>query len=226
MLNAFRDVPDQFGGLAALTVLAIDLQVNLGIFDVASIGGSGDRADRCGVVKAFADIPRATEFFGFVLQVAARHVKADGVTVDVLHGVGRLDVFAAGANRHHQLDLMVEILRQAGVRHVAGLAVFNHDQGIGGFEEKERWLAARETHFLGVFFVVATYAVNAVDGKALCQSDDGDRNRGRWRENKTHDALSSLCMPSARCTGRSEKLNNTQPSADCRRVVCHDGITK
>jgi hypothetical protein len=69
----------------------------------------GDGANGRAGVKALANAPGAALFLHVVLQVAARHVQAHGVAVDVLQRIGRLDVFAALANGHHQFDLVVQV---------------------------------------------------------------------------------------------------------------------
>jgi hypothetical protein len=77
------------------------------------------------------------------------------------------------ADGHHQLDLVVQVLCQAGVGHLAGLAAFDHDQAVSGLQKEEGRLAAGETHLFGVFFVIAADAINAVHWKAFSMAQDG-----------------------------------------------------
>ena len=83
----------------------------------------------------------------------------------MLHGLAGGNVFAAFADGHHQFDFMVEIARHAGIRDVPSHALRHHHQGIGGFQ-KEKWgFTAGVTHFLGVLFIVAPHAINAMNRK-------------------------------------------------------------
>src|SRR5690606_13640301 len=93
-------------------------------------------------------------------------------------------------------------------------------------EEEEGRLAAAEAHLLGMLHVVAAHAVDAVHREALVAPGDGHRHRRGGTEDVAHDNLSSLWMPSAWCTGRSEKLKRTQPASEDSRAVCQDGTTK
>ena len=79
---------------------------------------------------------------------------------------------------------MVQVFSQAGVGDGARLASFDGDDGIGRLEEEERWLPAGKTHFLGVFFVVAAHAINAVHGEAGLKAVDRNRHHGRWCDDK------------------------------------------
>ena len=151
-------------------------------FDVPGHGGGCDRTNGRAVVKGFANAPRTALFLHVVLQIATRHVQAHGIAVNVLHGIGRRDVFAAFANRHHQLNFVVEILGLAGVGDGAGFTVFDKHQGVGGFQEEKRWFTSSEAHFFGVFFVVAPHAVNAVHREGVCLAHDRDTDNGRGSE--------------------------------------------
>src|SRR5256885_16539270 len=54
------------------------------------------------------------------------------------------------------------------------------------FEEEEGRLAAGEAHLLGVLFVVAAHAVDAVHGKTLGAAQDGYAGHGGRVENPGH----------------------------------------
>jgi hypothetical protein len=126
------------------------------------------------MVEGFADAPRAALLFHLVLQVAACHVQAHGITVNVLGRVGGWDIPAAQADGHHQFDFVVQVVGEAGVRHGAGLAGFDHDQTVSRLEEKEGRFATGEPHFFGVFLIVTANAVNAVNWEAVRVSHYGN----------------------------------------------------
>src|SRR5205085_5708201 len=136
------------------------------------------------------------------------------------------DVLAAGADAGHELDLVVQVLREAGIADGARLPLRDNHRRISGLEEEEGRFAAGEAHLLGVLHVIAADAVDAAHGEALGAADDGHGDLRRGVEDVAHDNLSSEWMPSASCTGRSEKLKRTQPLRDARRAVCHEGTTK
>jgi hypothetical protein len=56
-------------------------------------------------------------------------------------------------------------VRRVGDR--TGFACVHHHHGVGRLQEEERRLAASEAHLLGVLFVVAAHAINAVDREAI-----------------------------------------------------------
>ena len=187
MRDGFGNVPDQFGDMAALPILAADLQVNFCVVHVAGLCYRCDRANRCGLVKPLADTPRAALLFHLVLQVAARHVQTNRITKNVLVRIGCLNVFSAGANRHNQFNFVVQVFRQAGVGHRAGAARVHHHDGIGGFQKEKGRLATGEPHFFGVVFIVAAHAIDAANRKAIFGAHDGHANWG-WRgDDKAHE---------------------------------------
>src|SRR5450830_678585 len=81
VLDGLGDVPDQLGNLAGLALLAVYLEPDRGLVQVAGLGHRGDGPDGCAVVEALADAPGASLLLHFVLQVAAGHVQAHGVAV-------------------------------------------------------------------------------------------------------------------------------------------------
>ena len=211
MLDGFGNVPDELGHGAALAVGAIDLQPDGGLGDVTRLIDGSDGANGGAGVKAFANAPGAALFFHVVLQVAARHVQAHGIAVDVLQRIGRLDVFATLANGHHQFDLVVQVGREAGVGQQAGFAGIDHHDGVGRFHEKERRLAAGEAHFLGVLFVVAAHAVDAVHREAVARAHNGHAGHGRGRKNIAHVSLSASRWVLVVCNPRGHGVD-----APCR----------
>ena len=117
-------------------------------------------------------------FFHFVLQVTAGHVQAHGIAIDVLRRVGRRNVAPTFANGHHQFDFVVQVLREARVRHGTGLARFDHHQTVVRFEEEERRLAPCKAHLLGVFFIIAAHTINAVHWKTFGLAQHRHRDPG------------------------------------------------
>ena len=102
------------------------------------------------------------------------------VAPDVAHRVGGRDVAAALADRDDQLDLVVQVLGQARVRHPAGLALGDRQHRVGRLHEEERRLAAGEAHLLRVLDVVAADAVDAVhrEGARRAAGDGNDAAAG------------------------------------------------
>ena len=121
-----------------------------------------DRPDRRRLLEGLADAPGTALLLHVVLQVAAGHVQADAIAPDVLGRVGRRDVAPAAADGHDQFDLMVQVLGQARVGHLAGLAIGHRQRAIGRLEEEERRFAASVAHLHRVFDIVAPDAVDAV----------------------------------------------------------------
>src|SRR5262245_15692192 len=141
-----------------------------------------ERAQRGGVLEGFSHLPGALQPLGFGLQIAARHVDADGIAEDVLHCPGGGDVTAAGFEANDQLDLEVHVL---GGRRIGKLPV--DDDVVRVLLEKERRVLGVPAHFPGVFEEVAAHAVNAMDGKALVGAPDRERRLGSGREDIAHE---------------------------------------
>ena len=99
------------------------------------------------------------------------------------------DVPAAGANGHHQLDFVVQVLGLRRVGHGAGGAVGHVDDGVCRFHEEERRLAAGEAHLLGVFGVVAADTVDAAHGKLSATKNCHGGGHGR-RNHEGHCVVS------------------------------------
>ena len=167
MLNGFCHIPNELGDIARLTNGAIDGNFKVCMVDIASLRLQGNGANGRRFVKGFADAPWTPLLFHFVLQIAARHVQTNGVTINVFFCIGGFDVSAAGSNGHHQFNFMVQVLSQAGVGHLTRLAFIDHHQRICWFQKEKRWFTARKSHFFGVLFVVAADAINTSDWKSL-----------------------------------------------------------
>ena len=137
-------------------------------------------------VEALAPVPWSAEVFGGVLEITPGHVEADGVAPDVVEGVSGVDVAAGFADGDDQFGFVVEICGFGGIGD--GGAVV--DNGVGGFEEKEGWLAVGVlAHLTGVGGVVASDAEDAADGEAIGGAGDGDGRGGRWVDDEVHASL-------------------------------------
>src|SRR6185436_17678699 len=77
------------------------------------------------------------------LQVAARHVQADGVAIDVVVGSLGVDAAPALAERHHELGFVVIV---GGLRRVVHVTATRH-QRMRALDEEEGLLAAVAAHF-------------------------------------------------------------------------------
>jgi hypothetical protein len=76
---------------------------------VADLRHRHERAARRGGFDRFADFPRSAHLLGLALQVAARHVEADGVAIDAVEGLLGRDIGATLGQGDDELDLVVHI---------------------------------------------------------------------------------------------------------------------
>ena len=133
------------------------------------------RADRRAFVKTLANFPGLFFVAQSALQVAPRHVQAQGVTIDMTQSVGHVDVAPAFAQRGHQLHLVVVVFGQAGIGVISDRPGRHKLDGVGGFLEEKRRLPGRvAAHFSGVRSVVATNAIDAPNGENQVTARDGD----------------------------------------------------
>ena len=77
---------------------------------VTDVFGAMDDTDRRRCRERLPELPGPALVTRLELQVAARHVQAHGVAVDVVERVSDVDVDATMADRHHQFDLVVDVL--------------------------------------------------------------------------------------------------------------------
>ena len=106
------------------------------------------------------------------LQVAAGHVEADGVAEDAVERRPGGNVAAAAGQRHHQLDLVLQVGRARRIVHA-----FADQDGLGRLHEEERRLALRiAAHLAGMFGIVAADAVDAPHRESRLAA--GDRHGG------------------------------------------------
>ncbi len=185
-LNSLSNIPDELVHMAALAVFAVDLQPDFCLLYITRLCSRRDGADGGAVLKGLANAPGAALLFHVVLQIAARHVQAYGIAPDMFHGLRGRNVFAAFANRYHQLDFVVQIAGQRGVGHADSATVFCGQYGICGLHEEKRCFAPRKAHIFGVLRVVAAYAVDAVYGKTVSAANDRHRGLGWGRKHKWH----------------------------------------
>src|SRR5690606_24957294 len=132
-------VPDHGVDVAVLTYFAVDLEDDPRVARVPDLARRPDRPARSGIVEALAHVPRPGELLRLVLQIAPGEIDADRISIDMVERAALRDVAPARLQRHHQLDLVMEILGGAGKRHRR--AVFHH--GVAGLGEKERRLPVR-----------------------------------------------------------------------------------
>src|SRR5690606_22171441 len=125
------------------------------------------------------DLPRAALLAHGDLQVAAGHVEAHRVAEDVRVGLLDGNVRAAGTDRHHQLDLVLQVLRRGRVGRLGRLPGCTVDHRVGRLAKEERRPAVGiEAHFAGVRGIVAAHAVDAPHGELARVAVHG--NGGRW----------------------------------------------
>jgi hypothetical protein len=143
------------------------------------------RWNECGaggrVLEGLSHFPGALQFLGFGLQIAARHVDADGIAEDVLHCLRGLDVGAARFEANDQLDLEVHILSG---RRIGEFPV--NDDVVWVLLKEERRVLDVAAHFPRMFDVVAAHAVNAVDRKELVRAPDRERRLRSGIEGVSH----------------------------------------
>ena len=161
--------------IARLSRLAVDAQLDAAARRMADLRGRRDFAEHRRLLDVLGDVPGTLLVLGRRLQIAPRHVETAGVAEDVLERLRHRYPEAARADRHHQLDFVVIVLRAGRVGHCrSGRQVV-----VGGLYEVERRLAIdRGAHFLGVIFVIAADAENAADRKMPAAAA---HRRGRLR---------------------------------------------
>src|SRR5690606_7310573 len=140
----------------------------------------------CAVIEGLADFPGTALFLGLALEVATGHVQTDGETIDASGGLLHAQITPAAAQCDHELDLVVKVGCAWRVRHFAGFALGNVQDGIGRLREKERILAAGETHLLGMFGVIAAHAINATYRETGVSAGDRHDRGGLRRKHRLH----------------------------------------
>ncbi|MNI57634.1 hypothetical protein D3C73_1127070 [compost metagenome] len=174
--NAFRNIPQHLRDVAGLLALTVHIQPDRALVQRAHDAARVDRANRGGLIEGLADFPGAALLFHFALQVTAGHVQAQRVAPHAIVGFVDRNVATALAQHHDQFHFVVQVRGLGRVRHLAGLAVGHRAHGVGGLAEEERVFTAGETHFLGVFGVVAAHAVDAAHREQRGAAGNGDRD--------------------------------------------------
>src|SRR6185312_12283408 len=109
-----------------------------------------------------------------------------GVAVDAALRVVLTQVGATLAHGNDQLDLVVQLAREAGIAQYARLTLGDREDGIGGFHEEERRLATCGPHLLRVVCVVPSDTVDAVHGEPPGRADDPHCRVWRRGEDVSH----------------------------------------
>ena len=123
------------------------------------------------------------------LQISAGHVQTHGVAKDMVAGLLDRNVFSRLANRHHQLNFIVEVAGQGGVgdRHRGVCRHRHHRLRIIGFAKKEgRFAVGVKTHFSGVGRVVSANAIHTSNRKRFRLAGDGQAHHRVRREDVIH----------------------------------------
>src|SRR6185312_8206127 len=178
--------PDEIGDPALLAANAIHIQSDLHFRDVLDPCRRGNAAHGCRAVESLGDAPRSAELLRLALQVAPCHVEPHGVAVDAALRVVLTQVGATLAHGNDQLDLVVQLAREAGIAQYARLTLGDREDGIGGFHEEERRLAAGGPHLLRVVSVVPSDTVHAVHGEPPGRADDPHCRMRRRSEDISH----------------------------------------
>src|SRR5438067_2055434 len=124
-------------------------------------------------VEVLAEVPRAAMVLAPLLQVAARHVQADGVAEDVVVGPLHVDAPPTLAKGDDELGLVVIVGALCRIVHLGAA----RDECELALQEEERCLAAIAAHLLLMLGVVAPDAENAPYRELLGAARD--RQRGR-----------------------------------------------
>src|SRR5256885_16646249 len=124
---------------------------------MADLRCRNELAARRRFVEVLAEIPRTPVVLAPLLQVPARHVEADGIAEDVVIGALYVDAAPAFMERDYQFSLVMVVGGLRGVVHLAAA----RDQREFALQEKERRLAAIDTHLLLVLGILSTDADDA-----------------------------------------------------------------
>jgi len=126
-------------------------------------------------VETLGHVPGTAGVLGRRLQVAPGQVQAHAIAPYQVERIGRVDVGAARAERHHQFDLVVQVTGRRRIRHRAA----GGHHGIGRLGEEERRFAVRiAPHLARVRGIVAADAEHAAHRETAARTADGHRRRG------------------------------------------------
>ena len=196
--------------------IAVHRERDRALGEVADFRSRVNRPEHGGTVKALADLPRLLLVTHRALQVAAGHVEAERVTVDVLEGCFRRNIAAARFQRRHQLDLVMIVLGQRGIGMIGDGTDRDVLDRIGRLLEEERRLAVGiGSHFARVRRIVAPDAIDPPHRKHIGLTDNRD-GRGANGENRFRAGLG--------LGGRSGGSARQRQRARCKNSPAIDGI--
>ncbi|NBO76594.1 MAG: class I SAM-dependent methyltransferase [Betaproteobacteria bacterium] len=145
-------------------------------------------------VKALANLPGLFLVTHAALQVAPRHVQAQGVGIHMLQSARHGDVPAALVQGRHQFHLVVVVFGQRGIGVVADGAGGHVLNGIGWLLEEERRLTRGvRAHFAGVRRVVASDAVDAAHRVLQVGACHGNGDGGHGKGHRRRRACTARC---------------------------------
>ena len=104
------DAPDHLLEVAILARLSVDLEPDGTLAGMAHRLGEMEGAHGRGTDEGLREVPGPRQLLRLGLEIAARQVDAHGVGQDVVSRLLGRDVAPALAQRHHELDLVVQIL--------------------------------------------------------------------------------------------------------------------
>ena len=161
-----------------------------------------DRTDDSRVFEGLGDIPGPLLVLHHLLQVAPRHVEPHRIAEHGRHGFVGGNLEGGSADRNHQLDLVMIILRS---RRIGDCAAFENKAGgrLGKIEGGDT--INRVAELCGMRRVIASHTEDAVDRKAVLQPEDRNERRGWNGEQGTgsgEDTLSSDRNGDGRSKGR------------------------
>ena len=96
------------------------------------------------------------------------------------------NISTTGADRHDQLDLVVEVLRQRRVGHI-GAARHHGIRGLG--KEERRLTLGVMAHLAGMLGIVAANAIDAAHRELSASLDRHDDGGRRGKNEIGHDTL-------------------------------------
>ena len=120
-----------------------------------------------------------------LLQVAARHVEADGVAEDMVVRPLHVDAAPALVDRDDELCLVVIVGRLRRVMHVGAA----YDERKFALQEEEGCLAAVAAHLFLVLGIVTADAEDATYRELVVAASDGKRGRGPQGDRVSHGFL-------------------------------------
>src|SRR5687768_4855096 len=114
------------------------------------------------MLESLADLPWPPVLLAFALQIAAGHVEADAIAPDASERLIERNIAAALAERDHQFDLVMHVVRFIGVGEITAI----DDEAARILLEEERLFAIGiAAHLDRMRRIVAPDAIDAVNRK-------------------------------------------------------------